>query len=211
MVATIDTSLTNYYSIVTAYHSDEELVEQISSSVCKALQAYRQHNRALPMHIIIYRDGISDGQVRSVFENEVGHLKKKLEEAYYGPNFKLTFIVVSKRINTRFFRNKGNPDVGTVIDDVVTSPFKYDFFIVSQQVRQGTVAPTAYNVISDNSGLEPEIIQQVTYKLTHMYYNCTTTVRVPAQCHYAQKLSTLAGRVLYRPPQSGLENKLFFL
>lgn len=48
---------------------------------------------------------------------------------------------------------------------------RYDFFLVSQSVRQGTVSPTHYNVIEDSSGLTPDHFQRLTYKLTHLYYN----------------------------------------
>ena len=58
-------------------------------------------------------------------------------------------------------------------------------------MRQGTVNPTSYNVIKDTSGLEPKHIQQLTYKLTHLYYNWPGTVRVPAPCQYALKLAFL--------------------
>lgn len=45
---------------------------------------------------------------------------------------KLAFVVVSKRINTKFFLDdKFNVPAGTVVDDVVTMPEKYDFFLVS--------------------------------------------------------------------------------
>ena len=50
------------------------------------------------------------------------------------------------------------------IDDVVTLPERYDFFLVSQSVRQGTVNPTSYNVIEDSSGLRPDHLQKLTYK-----------------------------------------------
>ena len=59
-----------------------------------------------------------------------------------------------------------NPPSGTVVDDVVTLPERYDFFLVSQSVRQGTVNPTSYNVIIDGSGLQPEHIQKLTYKVS---------------------------------------------
>ncbi|XP_014477907.1 PREDICTED: protein aubergine-like [Dinoponera quadriceps] len=211
MVATVDQSLAQFYSSITLYHNYEELVEQLCMGVSKAVQAYRANNKALPMCLLIYRDGVSDGEVPQVYENEVGNLKKKLEELYYGPNYKMSFIIVSKRINTKLFYRRNNPPVGTVVDDIITSPFKYDFFLVSQVVRQGTISPTSYSVISDNSGLNPEAMQRITYKLTHLYYNCSTTVRVPAPCHYAQKLSFLVGKFLHRPPHSQLENQLFFL
>ena len=67
--------------------------------------------------------------------------------------------------------------------------FRYDFFLVSQSVRQGTVNPTSYNIIKDTSGLKPKHIQALTYKLTHLYYNWPGTVRVPAPCQYAHKLA----------------------
>ena len=71
-----------------------------------------------------------------------------------------------------------NPPSGTIVDDVVTLPERYDFFLISQSVRQGTVNPTSYNVIEDKSGLKPDQIQKLTYKLTHLYYNWSGTVRV---------------------------------
>ena len=54
---------------------------------------------------------------------------------------------------------------------------RYDFFIVSQSVRQGTVNPTSYNVLKDTSGLKPEHLQTLTYRLTHLYFNWPGTVR----------------------------------
>lgn len=48
---------------------------------------------------------------------------------------------------------------------------RYDYFIVSQSVRQGTVTPTHFNVICDSSGLRPDHMQRLTYKLCHLYYN----------------------------------------
>ena len=90
-----------------------------------------------------------------------------------------------------------NPPSGTVVDDVVTLPERYDFFLVSQSVRQGTVNPTSYNVIEDSSGLKPEHIQKLTYKLCHLYYNWPGTVRVPAPCQYAHKVGPVTPCFLF--------------
>ena len=43
--------------------------------------------------------------------------------------------------------------------------------MVSQSVRQGTVAPTHYNVIHDTTQLKPDHMQRLAYKLCHLYYN----------------------------------------
>ncbi len=48
---------------------------------------------------------------------------------------------------------------------------RYDFFLVSQSVRQGTVSPTSYNVIYDSTTFKVNHIQSLTYKLTHLYFN----------------------------------------
>lgn len=54
---------------------------------------------------------------------------------------------------------------GTVVDDVITLPERYDFYLISQSVKQGTVAPTSYNIIYDSIRLKPREIQMLSYKL----------------------------------------------
>ena len=95
--------------------------------------------------------------------------------------------------------------------DDTTSSLRYDFFLVSQSVRQGTVNPTSYNVLEDASGLEPKHIQTLTYKLCHLYYNWPGTVRVPMVCQYAHKLAYLVGESLHRNPSDAMDDKLYFL
>ena len=160
------------------------------------------------------RDGVGDGQIPYVIEHEISAIKNCFKSAGLSDDVLFTYIIVSKRINTRFFKMGGkpsNPPSGTIVDDVVTLPERYDFFLVSQSVRQGTVNPTSYNVIQDNSGLKPDHLQKLTYKLTHLYYNWPGTVRVPAPCQYAHKLAFLVGESLYREPSEHLENVLFYL
>ncbi|XP_071559445.1 piwi-like protein Siwi isoform X2 [Temnothorax nylanderi] len=211
-VATLNKQMTKYFSAVSAHETGEELSNDLSDNICKAAQMYYAQNKFLPTYIVIYRDGVGEGQIAQVMDREVGQITKRLDELYGGPNkYKMAFIIVTKRLNTRFFYNNDNPDPGTIVDDVITSPIKYDFFIVSQKVRQGTVTPTAYNVIYDTLGLDPDKIQRMTYKLTHMYYNCSNTVRVPAPCHYAHKLAFLVSKFIHRAPNSQLQNTLYFL
>lgn len=211
MVATLDKRMTKYYSAVTEHGTGDELSNELSDNIRKAAQAYAQVNRALPSRIVIYRDGVGEGQIPQVREREVETIKKALNELYGGPKYRMAFIIVTKRLNTRLFYRDNNPEPGTVVDDVITSPIKYDFFIVSQHVRQGTVTPTSYSVIDDNLGLDADKLQRLSYKLTHMYYNCSSTVRVPAPCHYAHKLAFLVSRFIHQAPDSRLQNTLYFL
>ena len=47
-----------------------------------------------------FRDGVGEGQLEEVRESEIKAIKNALGDM----DIKLTFIVVSKRINTRFFQ-----------------------------------------------------------------------------------------------------------
>lgn len=57
-----------------------------------------------------------------ISNNDFFVLQAKLAEIYGGANFKMAFIIVTKRINSRFFLDRRNPLPGTVVDDCVTLP-----------------------------------------------------------------------------------------
>lgn len=212
MVASLDKHSTHYFSSVSAHTNGEELSNDFSLNIIKAVKKWEERNNGnLPGWIMIYRDGVGDGQLPYVYDHEVKDIKNTLTAYYKDKPLKMAFIVVTKRINTRLFAGSQNPPPGTVVDDVITLPQRYDFYIVSQCVRQGTVSPTSYNVVYDTLGLNPDKIQRLTYKFTHMYYNWSGTVRVPAPCQYAHKLAFLISQAVHRNPSPALENRLYFL
>lgn len=212
MVASLDVNFGRYFSAVSSHTSGEELSNDLSVNLCKALNQFKQYNNAYPKRIIVYRDGVGEGQIPHVVNHEVKQIKEKLEKLYGNPDdVKLGYIIVSKKVNTRLFYNQQNPSPGTVVDDVITDPSKYDFLIVSQHVGQGTVSPSSYNVIEDTTGLDVDKIQRLTYKLCHMYFNWSGTVRVPAPCQYAHKLAFLVAQAVHQSPDNVLETLLYFL
>lgn len=79
---------------------------------------------------MFFRDGVGDGQMDYVASHEVAAIKAKINEIYIAQGGKLDdnnevqfiFIVVSKRVNTRIFFNRQNPDAGTCVDDIITLP-----------------------------------------------------------------------------------------
>ena len=89
----------------------------------------------------------------------------------------ISVIIVKKRGNTRFFQSttRGvlqNPPCGTVIDTVVTRSEWADFYLIPQNVREGTVNPTHFNIIHATiNNLKAEHYQKLSFKLCHMYYN----------------------------------------
>jgi len=66
-----------------------------------------QVNHRKPEKIIVYRDGVGDGQLAVVKDYEVRQIVESFTDfgADYHP--KLTVLVVQKRINTRLFQKVG--------------------------------------------------------------------------------------------------------
>ncbi|ENN72042.1 hypothetical protein D910_08708 [Dendroctonus ponderosae] len=205
MVASMDEGCTQYFNATMEHAEEQELSNTFASFLVLACTEFRTRRKVLPDRIIIYRDAVGDGQIKYVKEHEVDTIKQKLTELFYTTQpLKMAYIVVSKRINAKIFRSQPsqrrdfNPPPGTVVDDVITLPERYDFYLVSQCVRQGTVSPTSYNVIEDTLGINANKIQRFTYKMCHMYFNWSGTIAVPAPCQYAHKLAFITAQSLHR-------------
>ncbi|XP_060786656.1 piwi-like protein 1 [Neoarius graeffei] len=215
LVASLNQGMSRWFSKCVLQNRGQEIIDGLKVALQAALKAYFKYNKCLPSRIVVYRDGVGDGMLHSVVNYEVPQIMQSIKAMGedYAP--KLTVVVVKKRISSRFFAlldsRLGNPPSGTVVDTEVTRPEWYDFFIVSQAVRLGSVAPTHYNVVYDSSGLKPDHMQRLTYKLCHMYYNWQGIVRVPAPCQYAHKLAFLVGQSIHREPSINLDDLLYYL
>ncbi|KAJ6648719.1 Protein argonaute-3 [Pseudolycoriella hygida] len=214
-VASLNASYTEWYSRAIIQSQKEELVNGLSQSLVASLDEYKRRNNVLPEKIIIFRDGVGDGQLKMVKEYELQQLiqASALKHPGYKPQF--TIIIVQKRINTRLFATRANgvdnPAPGCIIDHTITRRFLYDFFLVPQNVRQGTVSPTHYIVLHDDNNFSPDVLQRLSFKMCFMYYNWPGTVRVPACCQYAHKLAFLVGQSVKKQPADILSTKLYYL
>ncbi|KAK8398346.1 hypothetical protein O3P69_003910 [Scylla paramamosain] len=214
-VASMNQTLTKWYSNVSFQHAGDEIVHKLKIHLLESLRHYHKVHHTLPRSIIVYRDGVSEGQLKVVEGHEIPQLATVfMHFDSYEP--KLSFVVVQKKLNTRLFtvmasRGLNNPPPGSIVDHTITHHHWYDFFLVSQQVRQGTVSPTHYIVLRDGSNLKVDHMQRLAYKMTHLYYNWPGTVRVPAPCLYAHRLAYLIGQNVKKEPAVGLCNKLFYL
>ncbi|MBN3322502.1 PIWL1 protein, partial [Atractosteus spatula] len=219
MTRQVDIKILDYfyrwYSKCVLQSRGQEIIDGLKVPLQSALKTWMNYNNGLPQRIIIYRDGVGDGQLQSVVSYELQQILDCIKALGKDYSPKVTVIIVKKRISTRFFARidgkLSNPPPGTIIDTDVTRPEWYDFYIVSQAVRVGSVSPTHYNVIYDNSGLKPDYMQRLTYKLCHLYYNWQGIIRVPAPCQYAHKLAFLVGQSIHREPNRNLDDFLYYL
>lgn len=215
-VASTNAAFTRYYSTIIEQRSHQELTDAVAINFTASLKKYMEINGRLPDHIIFFRDGVGDGQLEQVMNSEVRALKEAYPKLQDGYNPTLAFIIVKKRIGQRLFLDQGNnqfgnPKPGTIVDTEITRPGWYDFYLVSQAVRQGTVSPTHFHVVYNTTKFTPDHFQKLSYKLCHLYYNWPGTIRVPAPCQYAHKLAFLVGESLHAQPNSVLEDRLYYL
>ncbi|KAJ8942364.1 hypothetical protein NQ318_000344 [Aromia moschata] len=210
-VASLNESISRWYSL--AMFQEKELGDFYKFAFTKALEKWKNENGVFPSKIVIIRDGVSDGQFEQCRRYEIEQFETCLRQ--FDLDTKLLFIVVQKRINTRIFaldrEGASNPPPGTVLDHTVTRRYLQDFFLVPQNVRQGTVNPTHYVVLHDTCNLKPGQVQRLCYKLCHLYYNWPGTIRCPRPCQYAHKLAQLVGQYIKKAPSSALADKLFYL
>jgi len=213
--ASMNESFTRYYSMVSFQKTGQELVDGLKADMLEALRQFFRINSYLPAIIIVYRDGVGDGMLDAVVDHEIGQISSTFNLLGEGYKPRLCFIVVKKRIHTRLFdKTDGtlqNPPPGTIVDTDCVHKDWYDFYVISQSVRQGTVSPTHYHIVYDTSELQPDHVQKLTYKLCHLYYNWPGTIRVPAPCQYAHKIAFLVGQSLHAEPSPAMNYNLHFL
>ncbi|XP_022161620.1 protein argonaute-2-like [Myzus persicae] len=194
VVGSMDGHPSRYAATVRLQLCRQEIIQELSSMVKELLfMFYKSTGGFKPHRIILYRDGVSEGQLFHVFQNELTSIREAciMLEGDYKPG--ITFITVQKRHHTRLFSadkreqmgKSGNVPAGTTVDLGITHPTEFDFFLCSHQGIQGTSRPSHYHVLWDDNNFESDELQCLTYQLCHTYARCTRSVSIPAPVYYA--------------------------
>ncbi|GIY42047.1 piwi-like protein 2 [Caerostris extrusa] len=89
--------------MTTMQKQGQEFGDSLKLLFVSSLRKYFEVNHRLPQKIIMYRDGVSDGQMEVVSKYEAEQLVScfKHFSVDYSPS--LSVVVVQKRINTRMY------------------------------------------------------------------------------------------------------------
>lgn len=230
--ATVNKHFSRYWSTINLHAPGEEIGQGIQTAVKDSLLDFKETNKGIfPSRIIVYRDGVSDSQKKTLKEIEIKAFLRAFEDLKQEHNMKekpqFIFICVNKKMTAKFFSGdnlqKGgltNPDSGTIVaQDITTGK---DFYLISQKSQQGSVAPTHYFVlgyyltyngeyVEMTQDMPDDVFQKIqimTYKLCYMYYNWSGSIKVPAPIQYAHKLSNLIGE-RWKPNNPTIPDKTF--
>uniref|UniRef100_A0A5F5PY14 Piwi-like protein 2 n=1 Tax=Equus caballus TaxID=9796 RepID=A0A5F5PY14_HORSE len=123
-VASINLTLTKWYSRVVFQMPHQEIVDSLKLCLVGSLKKFYEVNHCLPEKIVVYRDGVSDGQLKTVANYEIPQLQKCFE-AFENYQPKMVVFVVQKKISTNLYlaatEHFVTPSPGTVVDHTITS------------------------------------------------------------------------------------------
>ena len=114
MVASYNKDLSNWPADLRINNRRQEMVETLRDMLRTRLRCFEEKNRGqLPTNILIYRDGVGEGQYKTVLDEELPRLRNACKDIYQkeyveGKRPRISLIVVGKRHHTRFYRT--SPD-----------------------------------------------------------------------------------------------------
>ncbi|KAG0279423.1 argonaute 1 [Linnemannia exigua] len=203
-----------------------EVIEGLPALMMDLIASYKQIMKHHPQRILFYRDGVSESQFPEILRTEVKAIKIACQQI--DPKYKpaITFVVVKKRHNTRFFPTQdrdrsGNCVSGTVVDSMITHPTEFDFYLQSHAGLQGTSRCAQYCVLYDENRFTSDDLQQLTFNLCHVYSRCSKATSIVPAVQYAHLLAYRArcyrdvggetDRPESMPIANELKNTMFFV
>ena len=164
------------------------------------MKIFSKKNNQYPERILIFRDGISEGQYAAVLHYEHHAVISACNRIQSGYRPLLLICVCAKSHNTRFFGSNardvtpsGNLPSGLVVDSTVTHPYAFDFFLQSHAGRLGTARPTHYVCLLDELAITPDELQQLVHSLCYSFARCTRSVSLVPVCYMAGKACSAFG------------------
>lgn len=141
LVASVDKDQAQWPAHVWNMQQGREMLDGGLVAAFKSrLKLWQAKNKEYPKNIVIFRDGVSEGQFKQVLDHELPYIRQACSELY--PNKTqphISLIVSVKRHQTRFYptrnslgeahKNSKSPREGTVVDRGVTSVRCWDFFL----------------------------------------------------------------------------------
>ena len=208
MVASVDQWLAQWPAVLRIQTARQEMVSDLSDMLKSRLRLWaKNHKGSYPENILVFRDGVSEGQYDIVLDKELPLLQLACQQVYPASDTskgtpRLSIVIVGKRHHTRFYPTKqedadrsSNPQNGTVVDRGVTEAGNWDFFLQSHAAIQGTARPGHYYVIFDeifrDRKVQPpfqnsaDVLEDLVHNLCFLYGRATKSVSICPAAYYA--------------------------
>uniref|UniRef100_A0A914XAR5 Uncharacterized protein n=1 Tax=Plectus sambesii TaxID=2011161 RepID=A0A914XAR5_9BILA len=175
------------------FHYQQPRAEEVTARILTSrfvwmLQTFKNSRGRLPKRLIVYRDGISEGQYKMFMTEEVAAIRAafaKVGEPNYNPP--LTAVIATKRHNRRFFAGEENAPPGVVIDNVITRVDCSEFYLLSHRAIQGTAKATDYTIPVDDADMSMAHVQAITHALCYHHQIVNSAISLPEPVYQADE------------------------
>lgn len=200
LVASVDQDLAQWPAVAWQQKAKQEMLGSPLTDAFKSrLRLWQAKNaNRLPENIVIFRDGVSEGQFVQVLETELPMIREACRSMYTVKQPKLSIIVSVKRHQTRFYptspgemSRSGNIKNGTVVDRGVTLAKCWDFYLTAHDALQGTARPAHYTVLLDEVFISKygdraaDELEGMTHQLCYLFGRATKAVSICPPAYYA--------------------------
>ncbi|KAJ5659638.1 hypothetical protein N7507_006089 [Penicillium longicatenatum] len=195
IVASTDRKLGQWPGEIRVQGRRDEVILQVGTMLEGRLRRWKKENKEYPKNILIYRDGVSEGQYAIMIRDEISSIRKECGRVYDEVGQKpprISYVVVGKRHHVRFFPTSkddldknNNPNPGTVVDRGITRPVLWDFYLQAQAAIMGSARPAHYIVMEDEifgsnvkglTGNPMNDLQEITHSICYVMGRCTRSV-----------------------------------
>ncbi|ORY32296.1 Piwi domain-domain-containing protein [Naematelia encephala] len=205
-IATYDADCSHFSAQIRLQQGRDEIIRDLSAMIKEHLKVFAEHNAdAFPERILIFRDGISEGQYAAALAYEHDAVLQACQSVLADYRPRILICICAKRHSTRFFGRdvdvdrSGNLPPGLVVDRSVTHPYAFDFFLQAHGGRVGTARPTHYICLLDELSITPNQLQQLVHSLCYSFARCTRSVSVVPVCYIADLVCQKARIIVHDP------------
>lgn len=201
IVASMDNKLSQYSAHISAQTSRKEMITDVVEGMMNLFRAYQKRNgNKMPQHIIVYRDGVADGQFDQVIIKELPLIKQAVAMlGFTDDRVKIAVVICQKGHHTRANYSERLADgtsqdinlcPGVVMDATggsssIASANINEFYLNSHVAIQGTAKSCKYALIYDEIGLKLSEVELLTYWTTYLYCRANKSVSYAAPAYYA--------------------------
>ena len=218
--ASYNENLNKFYNDGKSANIKENHIDTLLFLLKNALDHFSKNNKnTLPETVIIYREGMYNDLSNDKFvKNEIIEIEKFFKGNYrenYKP--KLTVFNVNKRTNLKFFEKlekdsyKSVP-IGTCIDDEVTTPDLFEFYLQCMEYEKGVSIPVQYLCIfNNNEDLTMTDFEEITFNQSYYRWNSSGPTRVPVALANAEEMNRYHSKYLTHDVLNSLKDSPYFI
>lgn len=201
VVASMDGSCAQYAAHISVQTAGQEIVASLEASMLSLLTTFRSRNSGMmPSCIIVYRDGVGEGQFSQVTGSELSAIRGAVELMGFTEDaVKISIVICQKGHHTRLVYEDStagvpmtyiNPCPGLCVDasggaNSISSGHLNEFYLNSHVAIQGTAKPCKYTLVHDEIGFKISELELMTYWLTYLYCRANKSVSYASPAYYA--------------------------